>query len=143
MYILPSRFSVPLDSNRGDHVFQSRQLSSLTLTEAPLSLAHEEALPSARHAGECLRVCCMCVCVRARTRVHICATFVFMRLHARTHMHETHARIYTRNIHIPTYSSPECAEQSSRSTCSTFMGRPESGRWSRNCHTLRTAILIR
>jgi hypothetical protein len=56
------------DSNRGDHVFQPRQLSSLTLTEAPLSLAHEEASSSAQHAGARLRVCYMYVCVCARAR---------------------------------------------------------------------------
>jgi len=134
------------DSNRGDHVFQPRQLSSLTLTEAPLSLAHEEASSSAQHAGARLRVCYMyvCVCVRARAHLRLRAyTCVIMSLHAYTHMHETHARVYTRNIHISTYSSPECAEPRSRNTCSTFMGRPESGRWSHNCHTLRTAILFR
>jgi hypothetical protein len=75
------------DSNRGDHVFHSRQLSSLTLTEAPLSLAHEEASPSARNAGARLRVYCMCVCVRARVRafalacVYVCV-YAFECLHA-------------------------------------------------------------
>ena len=105
---------------------------SLTLTEAPLSLAHEEAPASERHAGAYLRVCCICVCVcvclcaRARTRICACVRIrvclcLCMLTHpcvkrTRAYTHETYTYVPTaaRNAQNRAHAAPAAPSRDAR-----------------------------